>query len=41
MGQPALAAGRRVQEIIVAPMEKHFDEQDGAEDRIESCTMRS
>jgi phosphate transport system protein len=35
MGRLAVAAGRRVQEIIAAPMEEHFAEQDRADDRID------
>lgn len=35
MGRLAVGAGRRVQEIIAAPMEEHFAEQDRADDRID------
>jgi len=35
MGRLAVAAARRVQDIIAAPMEEHFTEQDRADDRID------
>jgi len=35
MARLAVASARRVQDIIAAPMEEHFTEQDRADDRID------